>query len=177
MQPLPIYHHLYAANRSSVLLGDCLHILAGQIAGDYVLHLEFVPSSVHLSHRCGLFVIVEPAGAVALRGDQLYTFRQHTALTIAGSVFDYFNQPLGSPPIDRTTAEFPVALCEGVVFRYRRPAPPGPYDTRQRRRRLSAANAVGQGVRGSWYYDLRVTLITPVPLNAETDNLMFLPLQ
>ncbi len=62
-------------------------------------------------------MIVEPAGAVALRGDQLYTFRQHTALTIAGSVFDYFNQPLGSPPIDRTTAEFPVALCEGVVFR------------------------------------------------------------
>lgn len=117
MQPLPIYHHLYAANRSSVLLGDCLHILAGQIAGDYVLHLEFVPSSVHLSHRCGLFVIVEPAGAVALRGDQLYTFCQHTALTVAGSVFDYLDQPLGSPPIDRTTAEFPVALCEGVVFR------------------------------------------------------------
>lgn len=45
---------------------DCLHILAGQIAGDYVLHLEFVPSSVHLSHRCGLFVIVEPAGSVTL---------------------------------------------------------------------------------------------------------------
>lgn len=156
---------------------DCLHILAGQIAGDYVLHLEFVPSSVHLSHRCGLFVIVEPAGAVALRGDQLYTFRQHTALTIAGSVFDYFNQPLGSPPIDRTTAEFPVALCEGVVFRIVGQLRPGHTIPRQRRRRLSAANAVGQGVRGSWYYDLRVTLITPVPLNAETDNLMFLPLQ
>lgn len=62
-------------------------------------------------------MIVEPAGAVALRGDQLYAFRQHTALTVAGSVFDYLDQPLGSPPIDRTTAEFPVALCEGVVFR------------------------------------------------------------
>lgn len=91
MQPLPIYHHLYAGNRSSVLLGDCLHIHAGQIVGDYVLHVAFVPSFTPDFHRCGLFVVVEPAGAVLRSSDQLNLGALNPALAVAGSIFDYLN--------------------------------------------------------------------------------------
>ena len=114
---MPIYQRPYAGNRSPELLGDGEDVHAGHIPSDHVLHVAFLPSSAPLFHCCGLFVFVEPAGAVALRRHQFDALRKHSALAVSCSVLDYLDQPLGGPPVDRTTAEFPVALGKGVVFR------------------------------------------------------------